>query len=98
MVTLGSFSFIGRTQFSTIGGQEKKFPQGFPKAELEFQTTNSGLRIGVAVHQQVWDSGLLVTPYSGPGLPSTGPGLRQGFPIRRGTATKKEESTANGHE
>jgi hypothetical protein len=81
MITLGSFSFIGRTQFPAIGGQEKKFPQGFPKAELEFQTTNSGLRIGVAKHQQVWDSGLLVTPYCDPDLTLRGSRLREGFRI-----------------
>jgi hypothetical protein len=83
MIALASFSFIGRTQFSAIGGQEKKFPQGFPKVEVEFQTTNSGLRIGVALHQQVWDSGLLVTPYCDPDLTLRGSRLREGFRIMR---------------
>jgi hypothetical protein len=83
MIMLGAFCFIGRTQFPTIGGQEKKFPQGFPKAELEFQTTNSGLRVGVPVGRQVWDSGLLVTPYCDPDLTLRGPGLREGFRITR---------------
>ncbi|MBV9876785.1 MAG: hypothetical protein JO025_18790 [Verrucomicrobia bacterium] len=98
MITLGSFSLIGRTQFPMIRSLEKKFPQGFPKAEIEFQTTNSGLKIGVAIHQQVWDSGLLVTPHCDPALTLRGPGLREGFRIMHEATTEEEESTANGHE
>jgi len=83
IITLGSFCFIWRSQFSEISTQEKKFPHGFPKAELEFHTTKSGLRIGVAVHLQPWDSGLLVTPHCDPDLTLRGVGLREGFRIMR---------------
>jgi hypothetical protein len=83
IITLSSFFFIGQNQFPTIRSQEEKFPHGFPKADLEFKTTNSGLRIGVAIHEQAWDSGILVTPYFDPNLVLRGAGLREGFRIQR---------------
>jgi hypothetical protein len=67
---------------------EKKFPQGFPKAELEYRTTNYGLRVGLPTEEQSWDSGLVVTPYFNPDLMPRGGGLRDGFRVHGPNAGK----------
>jgi len=81
LVVVGSFCFIWKTQFPLFNHYPKKFPQGFPQAELEFRTTKSGLRLGIPKHEQLWDSGLVVTPYYNPNLALRGRGLRDGFRI-----------------
>ena len=81
LITLVSFLHIWTTQFRQMSGGPKKFPHGFSQAELEFKTTNSGLRIGVPKNIQPWDSGLLVTPYFNPYLALRGRDLRDGFHV-----------------
>lgn len=70
------------TQLPLIEHAVKKFPQGFPKADIEYKTTESGLRIGVAKNFQIWDSGLLVTPYFNESLTLRGRTPRDGFCLR----------------
>lgn len=90
-VTLASSTLIFTNQWPLISWCEKKFPQGFPKAELEYHTTESGLQVGVA-NEQPWDSGLVVTPYFDPKLALRGSGLRDGFRIKR---TGPQQKTSN---
>jgi hypothetical protein len=81
------------SQWPIISFYEKKFPQGFPKAELEYQTTHSGLRVGVPKGEKAWNSGLIVTPYCNPNLTMRGPELRDGFRMQRANRQRK----ASGH-
>ena len=75
-------SLILRNEWPLIYHAVKKFPQGFPKAEIEYQTTKYGLRVGLPADGQIWDSGLVVTPYFNPNLMLRGHELREGFRIR----------------
>jgi hypothetical protein len=81
VVTADSFLLIFRNELPLISRFPKAFPQGFPKAELVYKTTASGLRVGVA-SEQAWDSGLVVTPNFKPSLALRGVGLRDGFRIK----------------
>lgn len=56
-----------------------KFPQGFPKAELQYRVTDSGLRVAIPKDQKAWDSGLVVTPDFDRYLTLRGKSLRDGF-------------------
>lgn len=82
LITAVSVSQILRNEWPLIYHAEKKFPQGFPKAEIEYQTTNYGLRVGLPTDEQSWDSGLVVTPYFNPNLMLRGRELREGFRVR----------------
>jgi len=82
VVTVGSLLMVFRNEWPLISLYQKKFPQGFPKAALTYQTTNSGLRVGIA-NEQAWDSGLVVTPYWEPRLSLRGSELRDGFKIKQ---------------
>jgi hypothetical protein len=44
IITLGSFHVIGKNEFSWIARQGKKFPHGFPVADLEFKITKVRLK------------------------------------------------------
>jgi hypothetical protein len=82
LITLVSVWIIFRNQWPLLNYYEKKFPHGFPKAEFEYATTESGLRVGIPKGgYQLWDSGLLVTPMLDPGLALRGPSIRDGFRI-----------------
>lgn len=83
-----STAFIFKNQWPLLNDYELRFPQGFPKAELEYQVTDSGLRVGVPIGQKAWDSGLVVTPYFDADLTLRGRGLRGGFRLRA-TETRK---------
>jgi hypothetical protein len=80
LFTLAFLLLISTSQWPLINSIEKKFPQGFPKSELEYQTTESGLRVAVA-NPQAWNSGLVVTPEFNPDLTLRGHGFRDGFRI-----------------
>jgi hypothetical protein len=83
LITLISAWVIFRNHWPLLNYYDKKFPHGFPKVELEYQTTESGLKVGLPKgSQQPWDSGLLVTPHLDPRLVLRGPSLRDGFRIR----------------
>lgn len=77
---------IFNNQWPLINPSEKKFPHGFPKAVLLYQTTDSGLLVGIA-DQQAWDSDLVVTPYFNPDLVLRGRGLRDGFRINQAASS-----------
>lgn len=70
-------------EWPSIYHADKRFPQGFPTAELEYKVTDSGLRVGIPKGSQAWDTGLVVTPYFNPNLTLRGPDLREGFRIRQ---------------
>lgn len=82
LILTACFWRFSDTQLPLIEHAVKKFPQGFPKADIEYKTTESGLRIGVAKKDQIWDSGLLVTPYFNESLTLRGRTLRDGFCLR----------------
>jgi hypothetical protein len=73
--------FIGKNEFSWIARQEKKFPHGFPVADLEFKITKVRLKDSCPKHLQGWDAVLLLTPYCDPNLTLLGRELRDGFRI-----------------
>jgi hypothetical protein len=81
-ITLISACMIFSNQWPLLNYYEKKFPHGFPKVELEYLATESGLRVGVPKGgYQPWDSGLLVTPGLNPHLALRGRTIRDGFRI-----------------
>jgi len=82
-ITAGSLWRICSNELPLIEHSEKKFPQGFPKPELEYEVTTSGLWIGIPKDQKAWNAGLLVTPYFNPDLVLRGRELRDGFRINR---------------
>jgi hypothetical protein len=83
LITSVCLLVLFRSQWPLINLYEKKFPQGFPTAELEYQTTDSGLRVGVPKGEKAWNSGLIVTPYFNPDLTMRGPEIRDGFRMQK---------------
>ncbi len=79
LFTLAYLSPIFKNQWPYINVLEKNFPQGFPKVQLDFHITKSGLQVGVPRRIQIWNAGLVVTPYFNPNLALRGHGLRDGF-------------------
>jgi hypothetical protein len=92
-VALGSILLIGIPQFRAIENCDKKFPQGFPRAKLRYQTTKSGLLVATPKdgEDQVWNDGLVVAPYCNPNLSLRGRDLRDGFRIN-GTPQMQQRS------
>lgn len=83
LIVAGCLWCFSSIQLPLIEQAEKTFPQTFSKADLEYETTTSGLRIGVPTKSdQIWDSGLLVTPYFDESLTLRGRTLRDGFCLR----------------
>jgi hypothetical protein len=82
LVVLPSIWSVFGNEWPLIYHAAKRFPQGFPTAELEYKVTDSGLRVGVPKGEQAWNTGLVVTPYFNPNLTLRGPDLREGFRIR----------------
>jgi hypothetical protein len=93
VIAFGSILLISIPQFRAIEHCDKKFPQGFPEAELKYQTTDSGLVVGVPVDYLVWNKGLIVTPSFNPDLALRGHDLRDGFRIN-GTAPQTQQEPA----
>gem|GEM_PF-3524079 len=87
-ITALSSGLILQNEWPLLNDFAMKFPQGFPKAELSYQTTDSGLRIGVPAGQKAWDSGLIVTPDFDPRLALRGHGLKDGFRIQAKQITR----------
>jgi hypothetical protein len=59
-------------------------------SELKYQTTDSGLAVGMPVKDtQAWNNGLIVTPYFNPHLALRGRDVRDGFRIN-GTAPQTQ--------
>lgn len=65
----------------------REFPKKIPKVAMQYRTTNSGLKIKVPVQgDQVFDAGLLATPYFRYDLRLRGSSLREGFRYERARA------------
>jgi hypothetical protein len=68
---------INSSQFSDL---PREFPKKIPKVAMQYRTTDSGLQIKVPIEgDQVFDSGLLATPYFRYDLRLRGLSLREGF-------------------
>jgi hypothetical protein len=82
VIAFGSILLISIPELPAIKKCEKKFPQGFPEAELKYHTTYSGLVVGVPTKDYLaWNKGLIVTPYFNPHLALRGRDVRDGFRI-----------------
>lgn len=90
VIAFGSILLISIPQFRAIEKCDKKFPHGFPEAELQYRTTDSGLVVGVPVKDsQAWNNGLIVTPYFNRKLALRGRDVRDGFRVN-GTAPQTQ--------
>jgi hypothetical protein len=76
-------------EYPLIYHAAKKFPQGFPKAQLEYKVTDSGLRVGVPKDQLSWATDLVVTPDFNSDLSLRGRDLRDGFRVRSAHSSAK---------
>ena len=82
LITSTSIWLIWLDQWPLIYHAEKRFPQGFPNAVLEFKVTKSGLRVGIPKPEQAWNTGLIVTPYFNEDLSLRGHTLRDGLRLK----------------
>lgn len=79
LITVISTGVMLANEWPLLNDYTMKFPQGFPKAELQYRVTDSGLRVGIPKDQKAWDSGLVVTPEFDRYLTLRGQSLRDGF-------------------
>ncbi|HEX3443884.1 MAG TPA: hypothetical protein VHS80_04150 [Chthoniobacterales bacterium] len=93
VIAFGSILLISIPQFRAIENCDKKFPHGFPEAQLKYKITDSGLVVGVPVDSLAWNNGLIATPYFNRHLALRGRDVRDGFRIN-GTAPKTQQKPA----
>jgi hypothetical protein len=79
LVSVAGVCFLFDNEWGRIDVSAARFPIGFPRVEIVYKTTNTGLKVGVPKSVQMWNSDLVVTPYFDPHLALRGSNLRDGF-------------------